>query len=49
MGFKQITRIPVGADLSAFAGCFSIPLNLLNRIIGPSVDVMMSAFKSYSA
>src|SRR5216683_1954597 len=25
---KQITRIPVGADLSAFAGCSAIPVNL---------------------
>ena len=24
-----------GADLSAFAGCAAIPMNLLNRIIGP--------------
>jgi len=35
MGFKHIPRIPVGADLSAFAGCSGIPLHLLNRIIGP--------------
>jgi hypothetical protein len=32
MNFKQITRIPVGADLSAFAGCSAIPLNLLKLI-----------------
>ena len=44
MGFKQIPRIPVGcrsyiahtADLSAFAGYSTIPVNLLNFIIGPN-------------
>jgi len=39
MGFKQITRIPVGADLSAFAGCSGIPLNLWNCIIGPPCPI----------
>jgi hypothetical protein len=33
MGFKQVPRIPVGADLSAFASCSGIPLNLLKLII----------------
>ncbi len=35
MHFKQIPQIPVGADLSAFAGCSGIPLHLLKLIIGP--------------
>ena len=43
MGFKQLPRIPVGADLfaptadlSAFAGCSGIPLHLLKLIIDSS-------------
>ncbi len=57
MGFKQITRILVGAsakrsayhyfthtaDLSAFAGCSSIPLNLLKLIIGGGHRVLIRA------
>ncbi len=31
MGFKQIPQIPVGADLSAFAGCSALPVNLLRQ------------------
>ncbi len=38
------------ADLSALGGCDDVRINLLMSIIGPlSVDVMVSAFKSYSA
>jgi hypothetical protein len=37
------------ADLSAFAGCSTIPLHLLNLIIGLSVDVMVSALNIQSA
>jgi hypothetical protein len=32
MGFKKIPRKPVGADLSAFAGCSALPLNLLGKV-----------------
>ncbi len=55
MGFKQIPRIPVGADLfaptadlSAFAGCSGIPLNLLKLIIG-TLQTVESRFIDSSA
>jgi hypothetical protein len=35
MAFNKIIRTTVGADLSAFDGCFDIPYNLLTFIIAP--------------
>jgi hypothetical protein len=38
MLINKIPQTPVGADLSAFAGCSALPLHLLKPIIGLFAD-----------